>query len=323
LYTGKDVQGAQSIPLLPGIEVHRTLTYGNPLSWRRGAAQLDGADILHLQVWTGFLAPALSSLARAAQRRGIKVVATLHNVEPHEARDRVFLPALRRLLRHVDLVLVHSPSFVDRCAMTFRVPAARIGVVPHPAYSQFGKGKHSRAAGRASLGLRPDDVAVLQFGTIRPYKGLGVSLDALALLPDPFKLVVAGECWEDWGTYESRITSLGIKDRVVARVGYVPDEDLQLYFQAADVAIFPYVQFEAQSGAALAAIGAGLPVVASRVGALPDVLDARTLVDPANPSQLAEALRRFAADPSDWPRAQGPSGAEAAQATLRHYEALV
>jgi len=296
LYKGTQDTDRQSLPLRPGIPMRRLLHYGNPLSWRRAALATVGAAVVHLQVWTPFLSPSMTPLALRAGRRGARVVATLHNAQPHDdSPDRRFNFLTTRLLRHADQVLVHTHGMAEAAMAAYSLPAGKVRVVPMAVFAGFDRGAFTRTQARRHLGLRPEDVVGLMFGAIRPYKGVEVALEALARLPPHFKLVVAGRAWENWDIHHRRIQALGLEDRVTARTDYIPDSEVELYHKAADAALFPYLKFEAQSAAGLTAVSFGLPIVASDLGGFHDLVDPGFLVAPGEPVQLAAAFARAAA----------------------------
>ncbi len=112
------------------------------------------------------------------------------------------------------------------------------------------------------------------------------------------RLVVAGDPVrlgrERRGELESWAERLG----AVHRFGYVPFADVGRYFAAADVLVMPYRHIS-QSGVLYLALSLGVPVVATRVGALPEMLrdgDSALLVPPESPGDLARALIRLLGD---------------------------
>jgi len=101
-----------------------------------------------------------------------------------------------------------------------------------------------------------------------------------------------------------QIADLGLRDDVTVVDRYIPNEELSCYFRAADVAVFPYREATG-SGAVQLALGFGLPVVASRVNGVTELLDEAyptTLVPSGDPTALAEGIRNAL-------RAQPPSKA--------------
>jgi glycosyltransferase involved in cell wall biosynthesis len=151
------------------------------------------------------------------------------------------------------------------------------------------------------LGLAAEDRVALFFGFVRPYKGLDLLIDATAIAASEvpgLRLVVAGEFWVPAGDARDRCRRSGVADRVIIHDRYVPNEEVGTYFSAADVVVLPYRE-ATQSGVVTVAAEYGLPVLATRVGGLPEaVADGTTglLVD-ATVAALAEGLRRALVDP--------------------------
>ncbi|MBI1802705.1 MAG: glycosyltransferase, partial [Chloroflexi bacterium] len=105
----------------------------------------------------------------------------------------------------------------------------------------------------------------LLFGLIRPYKGLRYLIEAVSLLHREacsIRLVVAGEFWDDIAHYRQQVQQLQLEPWVLLEDRYIPNEEVALYFSAADVFAAPYVG-GSQSGAVSLALGFGLPVVAT------------------------------------------------------------
>jgi glycosyltransferase involved in cell wall biosynthesis len=105
----------------------------------------------------------------------------------------------------------------------------------------------------------------LFFGFVRPYKGLRLALHAVSLLRrsgvDAF-LLVAGEFWEDRHHYEQLACELEIREHLIIDDRYIPNEEVDKYFAAADVLVAPYTG-GTQSGVQRLAAGHGLPAVIS------------------------------------------------------------
>jgi len=135
---------------------------------------------------------------------------------------------------------------------------------------------------------------LLLVGALRPVKGFDYLLDALAQVDRPFHLVVAGRGYEKT---VPEIGRRGLADRVTL-LGHVPDP-IGLV-RAADVMVMPS-RIDALPRAVIEATVVGTPVVATRVGGIPEILDegrGGRLVDPADPRSLAETLTRDLDDPA-------------------------
>lgn len=263
-----------------------------PLSWRRSAAHLErfapGAVIL--KWWMPFFAPSFASAVGPLRRRGTRVVLVCDNLVPHEPRfyDRAFTDWM---LRNSDGYLVMSDS-VERDLDRLK-PGAPRRRVPHPFYAQFDRGRHTRESARAALGLEGD--VALFFGYVRHYKGLDTLLTAWkrvrAERPGA-TLVVAGEFYERPEPYRELAAEVG-GVRLVDR--YIPDDEVEALFRAADVTVLPY-RSGTQSGVTHVAYALGSPVVATTVGGITEtVRDGETglTCPPEDPEALARTLVRF------------------------------
>ena len=146
----------------------------------------------------------------------------------------------------------------------------------------------------------PDSAALraLFFGTIRPYKGLDVLLEAVARTPD-VSLTIAGEFWEDRAPYDKLISDRGIRERVTIVPGYLPTSRFADVFGDADVLVLPYRR---GTGSIVREVGFrhGLPVIATEVGAIAEGIDhdkTGLLVSPNSVDALVAALQH-ACDPA-------------------------
>ncbi len=301
LYPGGEPVNRDARPYAPppGVRLRRRLHWWNPLGWILSGCTARGS-ILHAQWWTYALAPLYLVVLALARLRGKRVILTVHNVKPHEGgRLRAWLHRCVLPLAHV--VIVHSEA--NRAAMA-RLTRAPVCVVPHGSLTLrsdlAGYVRDQRAAARGRLGLPADAEVVLLFGHLRPYKGLDVLLDAFcgvrARRPHA-RLLVVGQDWGTAGAAEAHIAALGLADAVTLRLGFASDNRLADALAASDVVAFPYTHFDGQSGAASLAIAAGLPLVVSRLGGLPDLVDEpAVVVEPGSDRDLARALVRVLAD---------------------------
>jgi glycosyltransferase involved in cell wall biosynthesis len=136
----------------------------------------------------------------------------------------------------------------------------------------------------------PPDPLVGFFGRLEPYKGLDVLARAMPLVWDArpqVRLGVAG----------TGSTELPLADpRVQLERAYLPEAEVEAFFRRSSLAVLPYTQ-ASQTGAGSVAVGYGVPIVASRLGGLPDlVLDDSYLFDPGDEAGLAAAIVRHIDD---------------------------
>ncbi|MBD3856338.1 MAG: glycosyltransferase [Acidobacteria bacterium] len=141
-------------------------------------------------------------------------------------------------------------------------------------------------------------------GLIRSYKGVDLLLEAISRQPldSSWLQVVAGEAWEDLGpALERQLRALGIEDRVQLRLGWVPEPEVPLLLAAADLVVLPY-RSGSQSAVAPLALAAGLPVLSTRVGGLPEIVHDGVngvLVKPGSVDELARAFTELDSDKLD------------------------
>lgn len=278
----------------PGFPTEALLDSIGPWSWGRTAAALDafapGAVVL--KWWMPFFAPAFASSVARLRRKGTRVVLVCDNLVPHEPR---FYDGFctRWMLRESDGYLVMSDA-VERDLDALK-PGAPRRRVPHPFYAQFDRGRFTRASAREKLGLAGD--VALFFGYIRHYKGLDTLLEAWprvrARRPGA-TLVVAGEAYEKTDRYRALALAAG-EGAVRLLDRYIPDDEVEALFRAADVTVLPY-RSATQSGVTHVAYALGCPVIATRVGGIAEtVRDGETglTAPPEDPEALAAAIVRF------------------------------
>lgn len=218
-------------------------------------------DLILIQWWTTFWAPAFFILSTALKRRGFPCIFNIHNVMPHEKRPPDVLLS-RLVLSQGSAFITLSSKEGER--LVGLIPSARVYAshLPVPKVTFPAEG---RAEIRRVMGFAPDQPVLLFFGIVRAYKGLHVLLDALASLPDkaqPPHLLVVGEFWEAVEEYQSRVDKLAIADWVTIENRYVPNEELARFFTAADAFVAPYIS-GTQSAAVKMAMSYRLPILAS------------------------------------------------------------
>jgi len=266
----------------------------DPLSWRRAGARARALklDALVYKWWIPFFGPAYAPVLDGARKGGAATLMIADNLVPHEKRPLdSFLTRL--VTDRTDGVLVMSQAVEDDVRRL--LPRMRLRRVPHPVYAQYGAASKDRASARARTGLAGD--VLLFFGFVRRYKGLEVLIDALprVLAQRKVTLVVAGEFYEPVAPIQERIAALGLGDAIRLYDRYVPDEEVGDLVAAADCVVLPY-RSATQSGVVLVAYAGGCPVISTRVGGLPEVVEEGVtgfLVPPEDPSALADAILTF------------------------------
>jgi len=288
----------ESTPTQTPAPVERIIDAVGPWTWSGAARQIvDFApDIVFAHHWTPLLAPAYRSILSSVRRRlpAVRSIVLVHDAIPSEPRP--FDQRLNRwFLQQVDGCMVLSEEVErDLWALGLRKPIRRIH---HPTYDRFGPAP-SREEARDRLGIASDTPLALFFGYVRPYKGLGVLLQAFAQvrhqLPE-LRLMVAGEFSEDERRYRKMMSDLGIARAVDVRNEFVPDKDVGTLFAACDVVVQPYLTAN-YSGVAKIAFHFERPMILTDVGGLAGLVDdghAGLVIPPRDPDALADAIQRF------------------------------
>ena len=229
---------------------------------------------------------------------GYRIVWTAHNVLPHDAVFDDDTAARRELVRACDAVIAHSTHTAE---VLERFGASAVEVVPQGADGAVRSRQPTRIAARAQLELRDEDVVVLFFGKVLPYKGVEMLLEAAAVLrPDtPIVVLVAGECRDPAyrQVLEALVDQAG--PRVRANFEFVPDARLETLLAAADFAAFPF-RTVTNSSSVVLALAAGVPVIVPELPELEDLPAGATVRHRRGTSALVETLERVAyMDPED------------------------
>jgi len=264
-------------------------------------AERQQADIVHLQ-W--LMLPFLDRLALARLRRRAGLVLTVHNAEITTHSSNAVVGRLGAMLQTLgqhnaltgfDRYVAHTEKTRQRLEAA-GVPAERILLLSHPPLDlPIPPVAATRTTG--SDGRRD----ILLFGSIKPYKGVDVLVEAglaLAASRGDFRIVIVGRPFQPLDALQARIAAVGAGQAFHFDLGYVPDDKLAAYLAAAAITVFPYREIDG-SGALALATRFAKPIVASRVGvfAEPPVADHAALVPPGDPTALAATLDRLLDDP--------------------------
>jgi len=282
----------------------RLFTPWNIWSWWRSARAIREfqPDLVIFKWWMPFFGPGFGTLSRWAKRGSpTKIMYIVDNAIPHEHRigDKSFT---RWAFGPVGYFIAQSRTvWDDMTTLRPDLDGTRMRLIPHPIYDCYDAGRWTKETARNELGISESKI-LLFFGYIRRYKGLRHLIQALPEIGNRFRedyrLLVVGEFYEGRDDMLQLIKELGLNDRILLVDRYVPNEEVELYFRAADVAILPY-ESATQSGIVQVAYDFDLPVITTNVGGLPEVVtDGETgiIVPPANSAALADAVTRFFQD---------------------------
>lgn len=252
-------------------------------------------DIIVVRYWLPLMGPCLGTILRLVKKnKHTKIVCIADNIIPHEKRkgDKAFT---KYFLKPIDEVIVMSEKvMVDLKIFDAKKP---VQLVQHPLYDNFGE-KINKEVARRNIGIETKEKIILFFGFIRKYKGLDILLDALAILKangnNNFKVMIAGEFYEDRKLFDEQIVKLGLQDMLILKTDFIPDSEVRNYFCAADMVIQPY-RNATQSGVTPLAYHFEIPMIVTNVGGLPALVpDGKVgLVAEPNAVSIAEKILLF------------------------------
>lgn len=225
---------------------------------------------------------------------GKSVVWTVHNLHSHEVHS----PVLEKLVvlgvyGAASSVIVHSPiARTLLLSAVFAKSSRKVTCIPHGNYLESYPNEIPRAVARERFSFLENETVFLFIGYIRPYKGINQLIDSFKKIDrDDVKLLIVGRapnehCLSD---LHSRVAQ---DTRISVVPGFVSDSELQVYFNASDVVVYPYKNV-LTSGAVILGMSFAKPCIAPKIGCIPDYLDSRGafLYDSESDDGLGEALR--------------------------------
>lgn len=272
--------------------IKNSLTYYNPFTWIWAGLKIKG-KIIHLQWWAPVLAPIYWTIIAICKLRGMKIILTAHNVQPHERQ--YFNSVLNKsVLLLADHFIVHSQRNKDSLSKIYHIPEETVSVIPHGILEPCIIRGITKREARKHLGIPKEGKVLLFFGNIREYKGLDDLLYAFASVKNELSnltLIIAGRPWENWEKYEKIIVRNNLQANIVKRLDFIPPSEIEYYFAASDVVILPYKFFDSQSGVGALAIPYKKPLIVTDTGGLPDfVKNDVAIAKPNNPEDLARVI---------------------------------
>jgi beta-1,4-mannosyltransferase len=308
-----------SIPYIRLLVKHLSRMEGLTVLHDTGPGSFRGADVWHLH-WpeqvlkgrgpvTAFVG-CLGYLLRVRYARlwGTRIVWTLHNLRSHDTPrpglDRWFRGRLCELL---DGWITMSRAVQAEAEEAYPALKTRpVFHIPHGHWRSVYPNEVTRAEARGRLGIAPEARVVLFFGALRPYKNVLHLQRTFRALPDPLaRLVVAGPCRSD--ELKAEVLKLVREDeRTRAWPIFIPDEEVQWYFRAADLVVLPFKAI-ANSGSALLPLSFGVPLLVPNLGGMQELSRyagdewVRTFDGELSPEVLREALLWATETPRDEP----------------------
>ena len=300
LFPGKSQYSNEPAP--EGINIASVINSINPFNWIKIGNRLkkEKPDIIIVRFWLPLMGPALGTILRRVRKnKHTKIICIADNVIPHEKRfgDK---PFTRYFLKSCDAFITMSEKVLDDLRLfqktnrILRTKPAKL--VPHPLYDNFGA-IISKTEAREKLGIEKLESVILFFGFIRKYKGLDLLFEAMAderIKKAGIKLLVAGEFYEDVKRYQEQIDQLGIRDGLILKTNFIPDNDVKYYLCASDAVVQPY-RNATQSGVTPLAYHFEKPMIVTNVGGLPALVPhgKAGLVTTPDPVAIANSILQF------------------------------
>lgn len=229
---------------------------------------------------------------------GIKLVWTVHNLFNHEKKDPLIEKYFHRLLcmRFYDKIIVFSADGINVMMQTYQLPEyvkAKISVVPHGHYINNYRNKISKPEARQKLGISNRKVVFLYFGFIRPYKGILYLIKEFVKITDSEALLlIAGKPFSNFLEFELNKYSSEYK-QIRAYLQFIPDHEIEIYMNAADVVVLPFQEI-LNSGSVVLAMSFAKAIISPNMGSLSEVMDKNGgfLYNPNDKSGLFNAMNQ-------------------------------
>lgn len=286
--------------------------------------RLPSVDVTHFQ-WLP-----IQAVDRHLLPKGPKVL-TAHDVIPREPRPGQ-LGALAKSYNAVDAVVVHSQHGRGVLIDALGVDPERVHVIGHGVFEHLVDVPQAKPLPAEFAGVeRP---VVLQFGLMRPYKGIDLMLEAFAAADPDAELWLVGAARMDTGRLKTLAGDLGIAERVRWIERFIGDDELGAFFERADIVALPYRQID-QSGVLFTALAFGKPLLLTRVGGFGEIADehgAALAVAPDDIGALAHGLSTLLGGAAECERLAAAAASlaggdlswrEIATQTLALYESLL
>lgn len=226
---------------------------------------------------------------------GHKICWTIHNVLPHESAWTESDIKVHQLVSDAaDMIHVMATDSVKQTKPYYTLDEEKVFILPHPTYHGAQPDKITRSEARKLLDVGQEDFVFLSFGAVMEYKGYRELMAAYDYIRKKTKkrtrLVIAGlptdkdlvSLIADWGSSKSDVT---------LDLSPVPNQNIQMYFRSADVAVCPYRR-TMNSGAAMMAVTFDLPIVGPNAGGFADLTQAGCMFgyDSKDPQGLVSVM---------------------------------
>jgi D-inositol-3-phosphate glycosyltransferase len=294
LFPGKTQYSSDPPP--QGLDIRAVVHSLNPFNWIATVRSIRNqqADLVILRYWIPFMAPCLGTIGRWIRKSSpAHVTGLVDNALPHEKRagDSILLRYFGGACH--DFMALSKSVASELTALTGK--SARVS--PHPVYDQYGECTDKISACR-NLQIDPEQQYLLFFGLVRAYKGLDLLLEGFArseFARKKYKLLIAGEFYEDKSKYDQIIRQHNLQESVIIHDRYIDDACVRFYFSVADMITQTY-RTATQSGISQLAFHFEKPILITDVGGLSEIVEDGTtgFVCLPEAASISDALDNFA-----------------------------
>jgi glycosyltransferase involved in cell wall biosynthesis len=221
---------------------------------------------------------------------GMKIIWEMHNILPHRysKSDR---KNCKWFYEKSNAIVYHSEGDIGRAKELLRTNTCKKAiVVPHGNFNESYENRISKREARGMLGIPEGKKVILCFGFIRKNRGYEYLIEATKDMKDTI-VIIAGKM-EDKNVYQELLEHRKKVPNLRLYVKWIPDDEIQIYFNACDIVVLPYTEITT-SGVIPLAYAFSKPVIAPYIGGIKDVVNSNTgiLVPPCDVNSLRTSIR--------------------------------
>ncbi|MEY8343899.1 glycosyltransferase family 4 protein [Niallia circulans] len=236
------------------------------------SSKKNNVDIFHFHFFHYTLLELFSVLT--AKILNVKVVITAHDVESFSTGSSMNIA--RKIYSLSDGIIAHNNVSKNELINTVGIKEDKVSVIPHGNYLSYVNSDIEKEEALRSLGIPyNEEFILLFFGQIKTVKGLDILIESIPEIvknEKNIKVIIAGKVWkDDFSVYQEKIDRLDINKYIISHIEYIPEDKVDLYFNAADLVVLPYKKIY-QSGVLLNAMSYKKSVVVSDLDGMKEII---------------------------------------------------
>ena len=207
--------------------------------------------------------------------KGCKIVHTLHNMSNHaQLQPKVEQKYYAKFLKQVDRIRVYDESTKQSAAEQFQIPLEKIKVIADVPYHHFYKNECNKEEARQKLRIDSNAFVYLYLGAIKPYKGVPQLITTFGEMKEQNDLLIIAGKPEKPSDIDAINKAAKGTNQLRLELGFIADDQIQYYMNAADVCVFPFKKIE-HSGSVDLAMGFKKTIISKRTPLLSSFLSAQ------------------------------------------------